>query len=157
MEEFQKNLKEAIKHLQIADHMTYVTFSLIKEKRLFLKIFQEIYSSVINCIDSIINYEYFCKSIPYRGHENNFEIFLSIAKNYGVSNEQIKKLSEILEVNQRYKKSSMEFVKNDKIVILSEDLNTHSIDLDIIKKYLFVTRDFIGKVSNKISFPKYRL
>ena len=31
MEQYEQNLKEAARHLQIADHMTYVTFPLIND------------------------------------------------------------------------------------------------------------------------------
>ena len=63
MEKFQENLVQAIKNLQIADHMAYVTYPLINEKRLLLKIFDEIYKSIISCINAILNYEYLYKRI----------------------------------------------------------------------------------------------
>ena len=57
MEQYEQNLKEAARHLQIADHMTYVTFPLINDYRLLLKIFDEIYGSIIGCVNAILNYE----------------------------------------------------------------------------------------------------
>ena len=50
MEKYKENLIEASKRLRIADHMTYVTFPLVNEHRLLLKIFDEIYLSRTYCI-----------------------------------------------------------------------------------------------------------
>ncbi len=98
MEKFHQDLKEAIKALQIADHMTYVTFPLVNEQRLILKIFDEIYKSIIGCINAILNYEYLYKRIKlYRDTNDNMQTFINkCAKNYTLNNEQIKKIKEIL-------------------------------------------------------------
>ncbi len=148
MEEFDKNLKEAIRHLHIADHMTYVTFPLVKENRLLLKIFDEIYSSVIYSINSALKYESFRKRI--NSSYNNFDAFISIAKNYGLSNENLKKIKEIITINSRHKQSSMEFVKKDKVVIMSNKLGVEVLDLNTIKQYLLAAKELLVKVSHRI-------
>ncbi|MEK6872424.1 MAG: hypothetical protein AABW90_00240 [Nanoarchaeota archaeon] len=151
MEEFDKNLKEAIRHLHIADHMTYVTFPLVKENRLLLKIFDEIYASVIGSINSVLSYEHFCKRINlYSNYSNHFDTFIGIAKNYGLFNENLQKIKEIITINNRHKQSSMEFIKKDKVVIMSDNLGVEFLDLKIIKQYLLVAKEFLVKVSHRI-------
>ena len=74
MEKYKNDLMEASRHLRIADHMTYVTFPLVNEHRLLLKIFDEVYLSIINCVNCILNYESLYKrirlysSLPLRHH-----------------------------------------------------------------------------------------
>lgn len=152
MEKFQENLKEAIRALQIADHMTYVTFPLVKEQRLILKIFDEIYKSIIGCINAILNYEYLYKRIKlYRDTKDNMQTFIDkCAKNYTLNNEQIKKIKEILELNKKHKQSAMEFVKKDKIVILSDSLKTQILNIQIIKQYLLIAKELLMKVNEKM-------
>jgi len=151
MEDFKKNLKEAVRHLQIADHMTYVTFPLINEHRLLLKIFDEIYHSVTNCVNSILNYEYLYKRIQlYSNSTDNLETFSRIAKDYDLSNEQIKNIKEIIQLNKKHKQSAMEFVKRDKVVIMGDNLNTQIIDIKIIKQYLLLAKELLMKVNVKI-------
>lgn len=152
MEKFQENLKEAIRALQIADHMTYVTFPLVKEQRLILKIFDEIYKSIIGCINAILNYEYLYKRIKlYRDTKDNMQTFIDkCAKNYTLNNEQIKKIKEILELNKKHKQSAMEFVKKDKIVILSDNLKTQILNIQIIKQYLLIAKELLMKVNEKM-------
>ncbi len=152
MEKFQENLKDAIRSLQIADHMAYVTFPLVREQRLLLKIFDEIYKSIINCINAILNYEYLYKRINlYKSNKDNLQTFTEkCAKNYSLNNEQIKKIKEILEINQKHKRSAMEFVKKDRIIILSNTLKTQIIDIQVIKQYLLLAKELLMKINAKI-------
>ena len=87
MEKFHQDLKEAIKSLQIADHMTYVTFPLVNEQRLLLKIFDEIYKSIISCINAILNYEYMYKRIKlYTDNKENIRTFAyKCSRNYNLN------------------------------------------------------------------------
>ena len=151
-EKFQENLQEAIRALQIADHMTYVTFPLVKEQRLILKIFDEIYKSIIGCINAILNYEYLYKRIKlYRDNNDNMQTFIDkCAKNYTLNNEQIKKIKEILDLNKKHKQSAMEFVKKDKVVILSDSLKTQVLTIQIIKQYLLLAKELLMKVNEKM-------
>lgn len=151
-EKFQENLKEAIKTLQIADHMTYVTFPLINEKRLLLKIFDEVYKSIINCIWAILNYEHIHKKITlYSKESENIEIFINeCAKDYGITNEQIKKIRQIIALNQEHRQSAMEFTRHNKIVILSDSLRTQTIDIQRIKEYLLLAKELLMKINLRI-------
>ena len=152
MEEFQKNLQQAIRNLQIADHMTYVTFPLINEKRLLLKIFDEIYKSIINCITATLNYEHLYKRIQIYNEDNeNLNTFLlRCAKNYSLSDQQIKKIKEIIELNKKHKQSAMEFVKNERVVILSDNLRTQTLDIQQIKQYLLLAKELLMKTNMRV-------
>jgi len=151
MEKYQENLKEAIKSLQIADHITYVTLPLVNEQRLLLKIFDGIYKSIINCINAILNYEYLYKKVHlYLDNEENIKTFIKTSRNYNISNEQIKKILEILELNKKHKQSAMEFVKRERIIILSDKLGTQILDINKIKGYLILAKEVLMKVNEKI-------
>lgn len=151
-EKFQENLDEAIKNLQIADHMTYVTLPLINDKRLLLKIFDNIYKSIIGCINAILNFEHLYKRIKlYSSINENMQTFVNrCAKNYELTNEQVKKIQEIITLNKQHKQSAMEFVRQDKIVIMSDSLGTQTIDIQKIKEYLLLAKELLMKTNNKI-------
>ncbi|MFA7707778.1 MAG: hypothetical protein WCX73_02405 [Candidatus Pacearchaeota archaeon] len=152
MEKFQENLLQAIKTLQIADHMAYVTYPLVNEKRLLLKIFDEIYKSITSCINAVLNYEYLYKRIKlYNENNENLQTFMNrCAKEYGLTNKQIKDIKEILELNQQHKQSAMEFVRKDRIVILSDSLGTRTVDIQKIKEYLLLAKEFLMRTNNRI-------
>jgi len=151
MEKYQENLKEAIRNLQIADHMTYVTFPLVNEQRLLLKIFDEIYKSITGCVNAILNYEYLYKRVHlYTDNGENIRTFARTAKNYNLSNEQIKKILEIIELNKKHKQSAMEFVKKDRVIILSDRLGTRTLDIHKIKEYLILAKELLMRVNERI-------
>jgi len=149
---FQEDLDEAVKRLQIADHMTYVTFPLVNEKRLLLKIFDEIHKSIINCINAILNYEYLYKRIRlYQNNADNMHTFMNkCAKSYNLTNEQIKKIKEILDIQKQHRESAMEFVKRDKVVILSDNLKTQTLNIKQIKEYLLLAKELLMKINIRI-------
>ena len=153
MEKFQENLKEAIRSLRIADHMTYVTFPIVNEQRLLLKIFDEIYKSIINSINAILNYEYLFKRIQiYTNNLDNLNTFANkCSKEYNLNNEQVKKILEIIALNKKHKKSAMEFVKKDKIIILSDNLKTQTLDIRKIKEYLLSAKELLMKTNQRIN------
>ena len=131
--------------------MTYVTFPLVNEQRLLLKIFDEIYKSMRNCINAMLNYEYLYKRIHlYADNGENIRTFAKCAKGYNLSNEQIKKILEILELNKKHKQSAMEFVKRDRIIILSDNLGTQILDIHRIKEHLILAKELLMQVNTKI-------
>jgi len=152
-EKAKEKLNAAIKNLQIADHLTYVTFPLVNEKRLIIKIFDEIFKSINNCIDAIIYHEYLYKKIEWYGEEkSNLDILISkCAGNYGLSNEQIRKIKDIIETDKKHKNSAMEFVRRESIILMSDGLGVKTLDIKIIKDYLLTAKELLMKVKIKIN------
>jgi hypothetical protein len=139
-DKIRKNLDAAIKSLQIADHMTYITYPLVNEKRLLLKIFDEIYQSIITCVSVIIE---------QKGKESgNINFFIkNYARSCGLSYEEIKKISHVMDIKQKQKESGMDFVKKNKVVILSDNLTTEILDLRKIKEYLLIAKKLLMKAN----------
>lgn len=151
MERYLESLEIAQKAFQTADHMTYITFPLVKEKRLLLKILSELAISILNIINSILQFEYYNKRIQiYKDARDNFHTFREISQQYGISPEQLKKLVEIINLAEKHKKSPFEFVRNDKIIIMSEGMQTETLTLEKIKVYLIEVKDALKKASLKL-------
>lgn len=151
MEKYEENLDKASKALGIADHMAYVTFPLIRENKLLLRILTEIHTCLINLISAILQYENYYKRINlYKNADDNFETFKEVSVSYGISLDQINRILEIFRLVERHRKSPFEFVKNDKIVIMSEGMKTDTLTLEKIKFFLFETKDLLRKAQNVI-------
>ena len=150
-ERFMQSLDEALKALQIADHMTYITFPLVKEKRLMLKILSELSLAILSTINAILQYEHYYKRIQiYSDSRENFNTFRKIAGRYEITPEQLKKIIEIISLAEKHKRSPFEFVKNDKIVILSDRMQTDTISIDKIKSFLIEVKDILKKANSRI-------
>ncbi len=139
----QLELEKAQSHLKIADHMTYVTFPLLNNNRLLIKILIEISKAVESTIKSLLYYLAYQKQIKlYKTPEKNLETFKSISP---LTTEQTLQILHILHLEKKHKESKLEFVKNNKFVIMIND-KYETLTLDLIKKYLNTTKILINQI-----------
>jgi hypothetical protein len=147
MQKFIGYFNESVRSLQIADHMTYVTYPLVNEKKLLLKILDEIYKSVTYSINAILYFNYYKnKSKVFLNNNDNLKEFLEKQSFNLLNKNQLNKIKEIVEVHNKHKLSAIEFVKNNKVVIMSDNLNIHALDIQKIKEYLLVTKELLKLV-----------
>ena len=145
-----ENLKNARKKIDFADHMTYITFPIIKENRLLIKILLEIHKALSLFISGILQYENYYKRIRlYKEHDNNFKTFIRISAKYDISEQEISKIKEIFLIVKKHKSSAFEFTKSGKFIIMLNS-QTISVSLEKIKEYLNSSKNIIKKVENKI-------
>jgi hypothetical protein len=147
MEKFLENLQSAEKTLQTVDHMVYVTFPLVKDKRLLLKVLQETKNAITNCINSILQYEYLFKRITlYKDPKSNLRVFIEkCAPRYQITKEEINLIMELFDFIVKHKESPFEFVKDEKVVILSNNLNQKILTLEKTKEFLVLGKDIVRK------------
>ena len=152
MEKFVEYLDTAEKKLQIADHMTHVTFPLIKDKRLLLKILSEISFVVLNCINAILQYEYMYKRIQLtRDAQTNLRIFKEkCAPHHKLTEQEVVSMMNILDLAEKHKKSPFEFIKEGKVVILSENLKHETVTIEKIKWFLINCKSIVKKIRERI-------
>ena len=158
MEKFLEYLEESGKRIATADHLLYVTFPLVKEKKLLLKILEEINSGLLNCLNSILQYEYLFKKIKlYSDPKQNLEVFKQkCAPRFLITPAEVRSIIELFEIMKVHKKSPFEFVKDDKIVILSENMNQKIINLEKTKEFLASAKSVLEKTKKvlKMNFSR---
>lgn len=152
MEKFAENLKDAEKFFKNADHMIYVTFPLVKDRRILLKTIEMIKNSVTSCIKAILQYEYLFKRISlYKDPKENFRIFVQkSAPKYGINDEEVKKILDLFDYVEKHQKSPFEFVREEKVVILSENMSSKTLTLEKTKEFLVLAKDVLMKTKEKI-------
>ena len=152
MEKVLENLQEAERIIKKIDHLLYVSFPLVQDKKLILNAVIEIKNAVKICINIILQQEYFYRRIKlYNQPSINFKTFEEkCSKRYDIGKQEIKLISELFEISEIYKQSPFEFVKNDKIVILSENSKAYSITLGKAKQFLNMGRDILIKTRDRI-------
>ncbi len=153
MEKFLQNLEEAQKILQAADHMVYVTFPLIKDKRLLIKVLTEAKNAVTNCINAILQYEYIYKRIDlYKDPKANFRLFLKkCAPRYRITQKETDSILELFEIVEKHKQSTAEFVRDEKVVILSQNMKTQTITLEQTKNFLSLAKNILKKTFEQLN------
>jgi len=142
-----ESMKKAVKNIHIADHMLYVTYPVIKDKRLLLKVLDQVYDAVVYIINAVLQQDYILKRIKlYSDPKANFQTFMEkSSKNYNITSDEVKEVAELVSLYESHKKSPMEFSRRDKIVIMSNSLKTSIIDSEKLKKYLNLSKNLAGK------------
>ena len=152
MEKFFENLEKSEKTIQTADHLLYVTYPLVKDKRLLLKILTEIKNATANCMNAVLQYEYLYGRVKLSSNPKlNFKKFLEkCCPRYNISETNVKKIIKLFEIVEKHKDSPFEFVKKDKIVILSNNMNSEIITLEKVKEFLDSSKIILQKAKNII-------
>src|SRR3989344_166204 len=139
MEKFIEYLQEAEKKIKTADHLIYMTYA------------------IISIISSILQYEYIYKRIDLsKDAKINLQTFINnCAPSYDITDIEIKTIKEIISLSELHRKSVMEFLKNDKIVILSEYLQPEILTLDKNKEFLLISKQILRKTASKMLKNRY--
>ena len=129
-----------------------MTFPLIKDKRLLLKVLQEMKNAVILCINSILQYEYLYKRIRiYKDAQENFRTFKErCAPRYRIASDEIALMLELFDFAESHKASPFEFVKDEKIVILSNGMKPKTLTLEKTKEFLIVAKSILRKTGETL-------
>lgn len=147
-------LEEAKKSLKMADHMIYITYPLLKENRLLIKILEQLYLVMLNVVKAVLQHEYYYKRIELQSNaEANFSIFTSIAKRYSITTEQVQNIKNVLMLTEKHKRSPVEFVRKDKFVILSDNNSIETITAEMIKHFINDAKDILRKTEIGVHLP----
>ena len=152
MEKFLENLYEAEKNLRTVDHMVYVTFPLLKDKRLLLKVIQGIKEIITKCITSILQYEYLYKRVNlYKEPKENLRVFTEkCAPRYKITKRELDLISEVFAFVDKHKESPFEFMKGDKVVILSNGMKPETLSIEKTKEFLILAKDIFKKTKDEM-------
>lgn len=152
MDKLHENLASAQKTIQGADHMIYVTFPLIKDKRLIFKVLQEMKNAMALCINTILQYEHLYQRIKlYKEPQVNFKIFLEkCVPRYGITAHEIKTVLELFDLVEKHKESPFEFLKDEKLVILSNNLRPRTVTIEKTKEFMIVSKSILKKTKDMI-------
>lgn len=153
MQKFIEYLVEAQKITKSVDHLFYITFPLVKDKRLLIKIISESKKAIICCINTILQYEYIQGNIKLEKDSiKNFKTFREkCAEKYQINQEEITLIVEIINLMEKYKKSTHEIFKENRIIMLDENMKQDSVSLEKAKSFLNVTKSLLLKTKNEIS------
>ena len=117
-----------------------------------MKILLETKIAVANCVNSILQYEYIYKRIAlFKNADTNFRIFKEqCASKYNITKEEVELILELFDISKKHKQSPMEFIRNEKIIILSENLKPETIAIEKIKEFLLLAKNILNKTKRVI-------
>lgn len=152
MEKLRKLIQEANNSYNTADHLAYVTYPLVNDINLIIKITENIYISLIALVEAILYYDREYKRIPPLPEDfsSRLEIFKTrCLERYSFDRDLILLIKDIKIILEHRKKSPIEFIRKDKLIICNSDYKIRTITIENIKSYLSRSKIFIEKL-NKI-------
>jgi hypothetical protein len=147
MEKFQQSQKDAIKHLQVADHMLYITYPVVKDNKLLMSITENIFLALTKSMASVLYYERLFKRVPpfHETFDSKFNLFeTKIVRRYKIDEKFIRFISVVKDIIQAHKNSQVEFSRPDKYVICVDNYKMKTITVDKLKDYIHLTKEFLA-------------
>lgn len=154
MEKFQELRETARKKISLADHILTQTYPLLKDQKLLIAALENVFLAYTNAIGALLHHERLFKRIPafQDTFDSKWRVFIDeCAEKYGIKQEDINMIRNIKEIIVEHRKSPMEFVRNGKFVICSDDYHMKTVGYDEIKKALAHAQGFVAKISSAVS------
>ena len=150
---FVRDLEESDRMIKAIDHLLYVTYPLVRDKRMLLKIMIETKKTIVSCINTILKYEYVNKSIELsRDSKSNLKLFFEkCAPKYEISKIEMKLALDLFELAEMHRQSQMEFLKDNKVVILSQNMSEKYLTIDKSKEFLNLAKNILQKTKDHLS------
>ncbi len=151
MDDFPTCFHAMQRHFTIADHLTFVTYPLVKDVKLLLQIIDSLHKSILALVDAVLAYERSYKRIgPYSDNiDHKLYIFKTYCMpRYNLSNDFLILYEQLGALVDAHKQSPVEFKRDDQYIICSPTYQLRPITLEQVKGYVINAKPFILKVSN---------
>ena len=154
MGELHKDLlQQARKQIELADHMTYVTYPLVQEMKFLLSIMERITCAARLATQALLEFEYYYKRID--AYNKTFVSEISIYKNkvearYRLDPKFFRLLQKLMDIQKFDKESAVRFKRGDKYILSTSEYNMSVLDLELVKKCSNRTKKFVGEVTRII-------
>lgn len=145
METVLKLVDRANRSLRTADHLTYVTYPLLKDVKLVITITENLYNAFVYAVDAFLTYERLYKRIYNLPEDFNsrFDIFKTkVVPRYNISREHILLFDDLKKIIDYRRKSPVEFIRRDKIIFCSDTYKMRNVTYDKVKDYLNKAKPF---------------
>lgn len=152
--------KEATKAFKTADHLTYVTFPLLNDQKLFATIAEKLKEALDKGMYAVLEYDYLYKRIQFVPAEFQTRMMLFqqyATKKYGFDLKHFATMKDVEEIVTRRKESPIEFIRKDRLVIASSDFRLKTVTIEKIKEMVQNTKMFISKVNEVLQASDRRL
>ena len=150
MESVLKLVDRANKAFKTADHLTYVTYPLLKDPKLVITVTENLYNAFVYGMDAFLAYERLYKRIHNIPEDFNsrFDIFKTkIAPKYNIEREHIVLIDDLKKIIDYRSRSPVEFIRKDKIFICSDNYKMRTINYDKVKEYLNKSKPFFTRLN----------
>lgn len=153
MEDHKLLIKEALRLLNTADHMAYMTYPMINDPKLLLTITKNLYNALLKSVEAVLVYEATYKRIPsfVNSYHDKVRMFKETCLDrYNLSRDGFLVLRDLKEILDEHSKSDVAFRRKDSFVICTDNFRLKTLNLTKVKDYIHKSKPFIEKASRLI-------
>ncbi|MBI2548489.1 hypothetical protein HYW21_04010 [Candidatus Woesearchaeota archaeon] len=153
MEAFQEARAKALHHLKIAGHMLEVTYPLVKDTRLLLRVLHNLDTSLEYTMKAILGYDLYYKRIPPFSTEfqSLFATFRArCARRYNLGEQQFKVIQEVRFLIKEHKESPVAFARKGSLVMCSDSYDVTILSVQKLRTMMQETKFLIDFMNKKI-------
>ena len=135
-----------------------INYPLTDSKKIILISLQKSRIAISECINLALLIEAQNKKIkPSKNPKINLNNFFSICtKDFDISNKEIEKIKEILNLARAQRQSTMDFKRDGKIVLLSRDLNYELTNIEKIREYTKLIELVFQKITLNQNLKRFK-
>ena len=149
-----EQIETARKEIELADHLIYVTFKMVNDVKFLLAVSQHIIAAAQNALEALLEYEKHYKRLE--SYHTSFAIEIStfrqkVESRHNIDSRFHKLLIKLLELQRFDQGSVVRFKRGEKYILASSEYNLSVLDLENIKRYLNLTKKFVGVVKDIVT------
>ncbi|MBS3064331.1 MAG: hypothetical protein J4472_00790 [DPANN group archaeon] len=146
-------LKAAKKEMEVADHLLFVTYPMVKDSKFLLSIASKISTSARAALQALLEYEKANNTIV--DYPPSFVAQMHIYKKelerkHNLDPTFHRLLQRLFEIYQSSRNSLVKFKRGDSYVLATKNYTLSVLDYETVKKYANVTKKFIKSVDEII-------
>jgi hypothetical protein len=139
---------KARREVDLADHLMYVTMPLTDDMKFILAVSEHLFNATSISVEAILEQKRYYKKLEAfpRTFGAMVDIWIrELQQNQAFERKHSDFLKRIGELKQAIATSSMRFRKQDKYILTNDVYDLKVLDMDTIKKYLNVAKDFVDR------------
>jgi hypothetical protein len=139
-------IQKAQQELGLADHMLYVTFPLLNDKRIFLNAINHLGMAIREVVRSFMNREADYKRIRMPPEDFLINDFINKYSQKLGLNSYIKMIRDVTSFNNIRDRASIKLKRKDKFIVISPEYSMFALTINDAKNYLGLAREFMDKM-----------
>ena len=159
MNQIPEMLEKANSLLEIADHLAFVTYPMVKEPKLAFTISEHLYNACVNAIDAIFYYEYRYKRLDILPDKFTTKMIIlkrQVGPRYNIDRKQIFAIEDMHNMLEDRKKSQVEFTRHDKMVMFHPDYEIKTLTMERVKSYVYESKSFLERINSLLKVQNVR-
>ncbi len=147
------DLAYAKKELKLADHMAYVTYKLLGDRRIVLSIIEHICNALSTSVNSFLEHERFLKKVYHIPDDSKLRMrfFLrDYATELGLDLDDENMLIRLEDMRDLNKRSNYNLQRGDSFFFVNDGFRVETIDLKMVKKYLRQSKNVVEIIEKAV-------